>query len=174
MSARDHSSLQEAKRPRHRTGSVRRTLIRTAATGCIALGGLSGGMLALADQAKAAELEIRVEGLRNGEGKVRMGVCGDPACYDRGSGFLINAVEDANKDGVRFELKDLKPGRYALMIFHDENSDDHHDSNWLGLPVEGFAFSNNATPGFGKPDFDEVAIDLPDGQVSQSITMIYW
>jgi uncharacterized protein (DUF2141 family) len=52
-------------------------------------------------------------------------------------------------------FKDVKNGQYAIRYFHDENSDEEMDSNFLGIPKEGFGFSNDAMGKFGPKDFSE-------------------
>jgi hypothetical protein len=43
------------------------------------------------------------------------------------------------------------PGYYAVALFHDENDDHHLNTNALGIPTEGYGFSNNPTLYFGPP-----------------------
>ena len=55
---------------------------------------------------------------------------------------------------VRVIFANLEAGDYAVMLFHDANSNGELDSNMLGIPSEGYGFSNNVGR-FGKPDFEE-------------------
>ena len=52
-------------------------------------------------------------------------------------------------------FKDLKNQPYAIRYFHDENENDELDTNILGIPKEGFGFSNDAIGKFGPKDFSE-------------------
>ncbi|WP_428375131.1 DUF2141 domain-containing protein [Lichenicoccus sp.] len=54
-------------------------------------------------------------------------------------------------------------GTYAVAIYHDENDNHHFDRNFLGLPAEGYGFSNNAAPLFAPPRFDAVKITVHPG-----------
>ena len=47
-------------------------------------------------------------------------------------------------------LTNLDPGRYAIILFHDENGNGKLDKNALGVPTEPYGFSNNV-PGFLGP-----------------------
>jgi len=125
-------------------------------------------------KSQAAELEVEVVGLRSEKGKVRLGVCKDMACYERGSGFFMNIAEKAQAVGVVFTLKDLEPGAYTLLLFHDEDEDNKFKKNFIGWPLEGFAFSNNVSPGLGKPDYEDVVFMVGETQTKQKITMLYW
>jgi uncharacterized protein (DUF2141 family) len=48
-------------------------------------------------------------------------------------------------------FKNLKPGKYAVRYFHDENLNGVMETNMAGKPKEGYGFSNNVTGMFGLP-----------------------
>ena len=52
-------------------------------------------------------------------------------------------------------FKDLRNDQYAIRYFHDENRNEKLDTNVLGIPKEGFGFSNDAFGKFGPKDFNE-------------------
>jgi hypothetical protein len=54
---------------------------------------------------------------------------------------------------ARCDFEDIAPGTYALVISHDENTNGKLDTNWLGVPTEGYGFSNDATALLGAPSF---------------------
>ena len=49
------------------------------------------------------------------------------------------------------------------------NADDKMNTSWLGLPLEPFGFSQDATPFLSKPSFDEVKFTLVAGENSKVI-----
>jgi uncharacterized protein (DUF2141 family) len=51
----------------------------------------------------------------------------------------------------------LPAGTYAAAILHDENDDQKMNKNFLGLPKEGYGFSNNAMGTFGPPSFNKAS-----------------
>jgi uncharacterized protein (DUF2141 family) len=57
-------------------------------------------------------------------------------------------------------LKNLKPGNYAFKYFHDENDDEKLNTNFVGMPKEGFGFSNNAKGTFGIPAFEKMIFEV--------------
>jgi outer membrane protein len=69
-------------------------------------------------------------------------------------------TERVAADG-RSELKlsDIPQGRYALVVFHDENSNDQLDSNFIGIPREPIGFSNAYRPK-GPPSFTRATFQL--------------
>ncbi len=59
-----------------------------------------------------------------------------------------------------FLINDLKPAKYAFKYFHDENDNLAIETNLLGIPQEGFGFSNNAKGIFGPPAFRKWIFEL--------------
>lgn len=66
----------------------------------------------------------------------------------------------AQKGQVKFSLGKLPPGKYAIAVFHDENADGQLNTNIIGIPTEGYAFSKKSDLGFGPPAFADAAIDI--------------
>jgi len=79
----------------------------------------------------------------------------------------------AKKPSIQWTFKNLQPGRYAIATYHDENSNGKFDQGFLGIPLEGYAFSNAATVFLGPPDFSEAAITLSENNSQQTIIMDY-
>lgn len=57
-------------------------------------------------------------------------------------------------------IKNLTPGKYAFKYFHDENNNNKIDVNWLGVPKEGYGFSNNAKGIFSPPSFKKMIFEI--------------
>lgn len=127
-----------------------------------------------ASASQAGALSVRVTGLRNAKGSVRISVCDTERCYDQEEGYIVESNKNTDPQGVLFAFPDLPAGTYAFTIYHDEDNDNEFDRSFIGLPQEGFAFSNNIRPTVSKPDFDEVSFPLGDDPVETTITMIYW
>ena len=66
-------------------------------------------------------------------------------------------------------ISDLKPGNYSFKYFHDENNNKKMDTNFVGMPKEGFGFSNNAKGTFGPPKHEKTIFDLKGDSVVQCI-----
>ncbi len=63
-------------------------------------------------------------------------------------------------NSVTKQFSGLKPGIYAVGIIDDENGDEKLNTDWLGIPKEGFGMSRNptvsvttGTPKFGDASF---------------------
>lgn len=66
-----------------------------------------------------------------------------------------------------------KPGIYALAVYHDADSDRGFDRTSLGLPSEGFGFSNNPRTFLGMPNFGSVRIPVPRSGTRTMVKLKY-
>ena len=65
------------------------------------------------------------------------------------------------------------PGVYALAVYHDENNNHHFDRSLIGLPLEGYGFSNNASIFMGPPSFASVRFPVRAGDNRLTIRLRY-
>jgi uncharacterized protein (DUF2141 family) len=119
--------------------------------------------------AATASLTIRVENVLAAGGVLRLGLY-DAARYpDDNSKPIAFADVPAVAGETVITLHAIPPGIYAIQTFQDVNANDKMDTSWVGLPLEPFGFSQDATPFLSKPTFDEVKFVLEAGENSQVI-----
>jgi uncharacterized protein (DUF2141 family) len=122
-----------------------------------------------ASAACAADLTIAVDGVANAEGQVMV------ALYNTADTFLAKpyrAVMTPAKAGtVKLQIKELPAGEYAFAIYHDANNNGKMDVNAVGMPVEDYAFSNNAMGKRGAPSFQDARFELPAGGVTVGVNL---
>ena len=63
---------------------------------------------------------------------------------------------------IEFVYLNLPPGEYAALAYHDEDQNKKINTNFLGLPSEGYGASQNAPSSFGPPSFKDAKFNLPD------------
>ncbi len=81
-------------------------------------------------------------------------------------------VKPKKRQGVcLFEKVPLGP--YALAAYHDSNGNGELDTNWVGIPSEGTAATNDAKGSFGPPKFEDARFVLTPKGFVQTITMSY-
>jgi len=112
-----------------------------------------------APSALATELTVIVDNVRNDKGFVRLSVYASPAEWPDKSGKDHDQVKPAKAGSVTFKFN-LPPGIYAVNAFHDEKGDGKFATNFFGLPLEGYGFSNDARPSYKAPSFDKCAFQL--------------
>ena len=107
-------------------------------------------------------LQVAVVGLRNDRGQVSCNLFTDPQQYPRGAAFK-EVRASIHKGSALCVFTDVPAGKYAMVVYHDENENGHFDRNAFGMPMEGYGFSNNAAPLFDAPNFTAAAFDY-DGR----------
>ena len=88
------------------------------------------------------------------------------ALYDSETQFLEKAIK-ATKTKVSNKacivtFNEIPKGTYAVSIFHDENSNNKLDSNFLGIPKEDYGCSNDAKGFMGPPKWNDAKFQLKD------------
>ncbi|GIL39362.1 DUF2141 domain-containing protein [Roseiterribacter gracilis] len=124
--------------------------------------------LLVSSTASAADLVVDVTNVRSSRGHVRLSVC-DEAHFG-GEGCAYDGVADAREGVTRVIVHGVPAGRWAVQAFHDENDNEAFDQNFLGLPQEGFGFSNNP-PLRGKPHYADSAIDVREPTTEISLRL---
>jgi uncharacterized protein (DUF2141 family) len=136
----------------------------------LALGFLLSVLWALS--AAAAELTVTVDGIRNAKGDLRLSVYASPQEWPDHSTRDHDQVQPAKMGRVTFKF-DLPPSTYAINGFHDEDADGKFKTSLIGLPEEGYLFSNNVRPKLSAPSFKSASFTLPPEGAAISISMHY-
>lgn len=98
---------------------------------------------ALCGALRAADLNITVTDVRTARGQILIAVMRSEAQW-RNESKPLAAQRVAAKEGtVAAHFVDLPAGVYAVQVMHDENDNNKLDTSLVGIPVEGFGFSNN-------------------------------
>lgn len=121
-----------------------------------------------------SKITVIIDGLRNNEGIVKVGL------FKSKEGFpdepkkafqVLKSKIHANK--VKMIFTNIPPGNYAIGILHDENSNDKMDTNFFGIPQEGYGASNNAKGHFGSPSFDDAKFEFLKYELQLNIKVQY-
>lgn len=83
------------------------------------------------------------------------------------------ALGEIKDNKCSFSFKKVPPGRYAIMVLHDENKSGDMDTSFLGLPKEGYGASNNAKASFGPPKFEAACFTVDSSDVTVKINIVY-
>lgn len=121
----------------------------------------------------AVDVTITLQGLRNDQGNVIVGVYPNAESFNnpRKAPYFNNKVRiNQGKATVTF---DLPEGNYAASMFHDENSNKELDLNWIRIPKEGWGFSRDARPSPTWPDYKKAAFKVETDPVQLTINVKY-
>ena len=110
---------------------------------------------------KKGVLTVVVNGLKSSNGVVRIAVSNSKESYEtKGAKAFKSSIVDIKNRKAEVVFDNIPFGEYAIKLIHDENSNGKMDTNFLGIPKEDYAFSNNARGTFGPPDYAKAKFDL--------------
>ena len=113
-------------------------------------------LLALPVTARAAGVQVEVEGIEPGGGGVYVTLCqgglSENAC-------TLGREAPGTAPAQVFTFADVPPGSYAVAAFQDQNGNGRLDRTGLGLPLEPYGLSGGAGRR-ARPDFAQAAFAL--------------
>ncbi len=126
--------------------------------------------LSVAQTPKTGKLTIKITGIRNSEGNIRVALR-----TDENNIVDSRVVEIDTKTATAEAVFDnLAEATYGVAVIHDENKNEKLDFNEVGMPVEGYGHSNNPARRQGPPNFDETKFIFAAPGSTIEIALIYW
>jgi uncharacterized protein (DUF2141 family) len=123
----------------------------------------------IAGAAHAGDLAIRIDDVKTAQGQMMV------ALYDSAADFLKRGVKTSTAPAVAgsttIVFKDVPAGDYGIALYHDANGNGKMDRNMMGLPVEDYAFSNNALGNMGPPSFEQAKFSVPQAGATVTISL---
>jgi uncharacterized protein (DUF2141 family) len=127
------------------------------------------------DLAGKGWLNVEIRGVRNSTGLVAITI------YDgnrsdkflRSKGSLDVVRVPAQSGTTRACVKLPGSGVYAIAVYHDEDSSRKLTRSGIGLPTEGYGFSNNPPTIASLPTFSSVRLNVPKPGLTARITLKY-
>jgi uncharacterized protein (DUF2141 family) len=138
------------------------------------LGAGAGGAGDCEGRPSNTKLIVQVSQLRSAQGEVAVTVYpSDPQRFLAPRGKLLRARVKAVAPTTQACFYLPGPDAYAVAIYHDANANRGFDRNGMGMPIEGFAFSNDAPTKFGVPSFDAARFTVKAGETVLRVKMRY-
>lgn len=110
-------------------------------------------------------IKLEITGIRSETGTLRLGLYNKKSSWDNqktDKEIQINKSELKNGKIV-YELM-LNEGEWGISLLDDENNNKKMDYNFIGIPKEGFGFSNYYHTGLSMPDFKNFAFENISGK----------
>jgi uncharacterized protein (DUF2141 family) len=131
--------------------------------------------VAFAQSPSCPGIHVKILNIRNSTG------CVDCALFESPVGFPTEFLHSATNIMIikvrdrqaRCDFEDIPSGTYALAVIHDEDMDGKLDTNWLGIPTEGYGFSNDAKALLGGPSFSAASFPYDGRNLDLTITLHY-
>lgn len=119
-------------------------------------------------------LSVRIEGVHSAAGTLRC------TLHDKAETFptkveaaAARAQAPAKSGSVVIAFDAVPPGDYAIACIHDENDNGKLDSNFLHIPTEGVASSNDAKGRMGPPSFTDARFHYAGGELTLTVHIVY-
>lgn len=102
-------------------------------------------------------------------GVVMVALYDSEAAYQGGQPVRVARVDIAAGQHEA-DFADLPAGEYAAKTFHDINANGTMDKNPFGMPIEPYAFTNNAVGNMGPASWERAHVTV-SGAVAQTISL---
>lgn len=132
---------------------------RSVAHAALAATLLALSFVATPAEAQLATLTVHVRGADPATGTVEVSLFNSADTFMAQPFLQVSGVvgEDGSEEAI-FEA--VPTGEYAVVVAHDANDNGELDSGFLGFGGESYAWSNNVSPWFGWPEFDDAKFSV--------------
>ena len=121
----------------------------------------------------AGELVVTISDIRNTNGSLLVAVMNTDAAWNNTEKPVavdkVAVTDAATKDGLVLKFQ-LPAGSYAVQVMHDENGNGKLDANFMGIPTEGYGFSNNPTV-MRRAHFSEAKFDITEAPAAITVRL---
>ncbi len=90
------------------------------------------------------------------------------------SAVYLQVLEVKDTLQQKLHIPGLPAGEYAVAIYHDTNNNGKLNTNWLGVPTEPYAFSNDAGKKWRKPSFEDAKIFVKEPETVVKLQLRSW
>jgi len=113
--------------------------------------------------------EVSIHGIRSNKGQIIIGIYKTQATFDEEKAYLVKKFDkkELQKDLLVVKFN-LEPGVYGFTLLDDENNNAKMEYNFVGMPKEGFGFSNYYHTGFTRPKFESFKLEVHKDLINKS------
>ena len=126
-------------------------------------------------QSSCPGIHVKIPNISNSTGNIACGIFESPEGFpnkflDLAKAIIITKIQ---KTEAQCDFSDIPPGTYAIAVIHDENMNGELDTNWFGVPTEGYGFSNTTIDEFGAPAFSAASFPYDGKTIDLTIRLNY-
>jgi uncharacterized protein (DUF2141 family) len=122
----------------------------------------------------SGDLTLYIQGCRNDKGYLLVSLFNQSSGYPADAQKAFKKIRVPVKKGITvIEWKEIPEGNYAIAVLHDENEDGKMNTSLIGLPKEGYAFSNNAMGLAGPPSFTKASFEIKSSGTLHRVQLRY-
>jgi uncharacterized protein (DUF2141 family) len=121
-----------------------------------------------------SELTVNIDGLKNTQGQVCLSIFASGQGFpDRSDRAVAARCVRVTNTSLTITFPGVMAGTYAVAVIHDTNNNGRIDRNALGIPTEGFGFSQNPRILTGPPRFGDSQIVVAGPKTDIEIQLQY-
>lgn len=121
--------------------------------------------------ATTADLVVRFEKIETPTGQIMMSLFDKGDAYDAGGKPVRLAAVPVEGTAATARFEGLAPGDYAIKAFHDVDGDGAMATNPFGIPLEPYAFSNDAKAEGGPAKWEAARFAVAPGANTVTIAI---
>ncbi|RYZ25744.1 MAG: DUF2141 domain-containing protein [Chitinophagaceae bacterium] len=120
------------------------------------------------------KISVQVTNFSNNKGACIVCLYDNPKAYGgKGEPLICTTVGIVNK-AANASFDGIAEGAYAISVIHDANNNKKFDTNFLGIPTEGYGASQNKLPFAAAPKFEENKFTVTaNSMINSSIKLRY-
>lgn len=105
-------------------------------------------------QPPEGNIRVTVNEVNKKNGEVMVALFSSSKGFPYETGNAIQKLKGRAVNGVvELTFPSIPEGTYAIALFHDTNGDGQLNTNFMGIPKEGYGVSNNRYNTFSAPDY---------------------
>jgi uncharacterized protein (DUF2141 family) len=106
-------------------------------------------------------ISVIIKDIKTPNGQILMGIYKDDVSFEKDLPYKkVQAFKTKISNGTLMVEVKLEPGKYGISLMDDENFNGKMDYNFIGIPKEGFGFSNYYHSGLTKPKLKSFAFEV--------------
>lgn len=120
------------------------------------------------DSLKTYHINVKIDNALSDKGSMLLGLHNENT-FMKGKG--LKSMKSKIVDGkVEVTFKNITPGTYAILVFHDANDNEKMDFDTTGMPLESYGMSNNPML-YGPPSFPDAKFTLENEDIELLIIL---
>jgi len=128
----------------------------------------------LAQEINSGKIKLKVTGFRTTKGQLMVSFYSGPNGFPMQPDTVYRIEKSIIRNQIlEYAFENFSYGTYAISLCDDETHNDTMNYTRLGIPTEGFGFSNNIVPKIKSPRFEQCMFKLNNSEITINIELIY-
>lgn len=123
------------------------------------------GMISTLIPQSNPKLTIKISNIEKIKGEIKVGVYNTDTNFLKEGHAIKNYSIKVENNTALLTITDLPEGEYAVTMYHDQNSDNECNRNFIGIPKEPYGFSNNIKPKMSAPKYKDCKFTLSENKI---------